>query len=67
MNRFSILGALLIAFAAAVSFAQDTENEEAPAPPTASPPDTGSDDSDDVFIPSEEIPADQEVTFPVDI
>ncbi len=25
------------------------------------------DDSDDVFIPTEEIPADEEVTFPVDI
>lgn len=68
MTRFSILsGALLVALVAVVSFGQEAENEETPAPPATSEPDRGGDASDDVFIPTEEIPADQEVTFPVDI
>jgi len=38
---------------------------QAPRPPAASMPPQAS--RDDVFIPSEEIQADEEVTFPVDI
>lgn len=43
--------------------APGAEQEEEAAPPPAPRPDGG----DDPFIPSEEIGADEEVTFPVDI
>jgi hypothetical protein len=62
------LAALSLALAPAAQ-AQDEPAEpeqraepERPAPPRPRPP-----ASDDVFIPSEEIAADEEVTFPVDI
>ena len=51
---------------------QSQQTEEVPRaepaerePPQAQEPRTEA--SDDIFIPSEEIPADEEVTFPVDI
>jgi hypothetical protein len=40
---------------------EERAEPERPAPPRPRPP------ADDVFIPSEEIAADEEVTFPVDI
>lgn len=65
-----VLGALSLG-----ALAQD-DAEEAPPPPPATeeggqsenaePREAGG-DADDVFIPSEEIPADEEVTFPVNI
>lgn len=42
----------------------DEEGEAQPQPTPRSPSDSS---ADDVFIPSEEIAADEEVTFPVDI
>ena len=47
--------------AAPAPSAGDDENAAAPAS------DAGEGAADDEFIPSEEIPADEEVTFPVDI
>ena len=41
----------------------EAENETPPQPPRS----PGNSGADDVFIPSEEIAADEEVTFPVDI
>ena len=45
--------------------------QEAPQdPPAESPDDVGADEAgpgDDVFIPTEEVPADEEITFPVNI
>jgi len=43
--------------------AQDTAQDRSPTPSGRPAPD----ENDDVFIPSEEIGADEEVTFPVDI
>jgi hypothetical protein len=46
-----------------------TPPAQSPAPPAPSPvpPQASSEASDDVFIPTEELAADEEVTFPVDI
>ena len=67
------LVALALLLGAPVAIAQDEPPATPPAAPPAAPetppaatPDAGSDD-DDVFIPTEELSADEEVTFPVDI
>ena len=51
------------------AFAQDTSEPEAAAEPTEEQAaDTGDEEADlDDFIPTKEVPADEEVTFPVDI
>lgn len=41
--------------------------EEAPADPPAAPPVSQPRGEDDVFIPTEEVQADEELAFPVDI
>jgi hypothetical protein len=76
MNRLRML-AILLGFVAlaATSSAQDEEPEDASPPATedAAPPATEdaapppAPNPDDVFIPTEEIPVDEEVTFPVNI
>jgi hypothetical protein len=62
---------LLLALFAAASAAQPPEDPAPASPPTAEQPDAedpdAGDAADDVFIPSDEIQADEEVTFPVDI
>jgi len=40
---------------------------QSPVPPAQDPPQASPRASDDVFIPTEELSADEEVTFPVDI
>jgi hypothetical protein len=65
MHLIRTLLALMALMALSLSsLGQDTEvpEEEAAAPP---PPDTRP--LDEIFIPSEEIAADEEVTFPVNI
>src|SRR5690606_17695965 len=71
----ALLAALLVAFGAAAQDGGDREAASQPAEPPATegtepdaaePPGRGA-DPDDVFVPSEEIGADEEVTFPVDI
>lgn len=70
--------AVLAAAAAALlagAFAQEADQEaERPAPAerpeteSATPPEPrGRAEGDDVFVPTEEIGADEEITFPVDI
>lgn len=60
--------ALAIILLAAASVSSVGQEAEPPAPPPADPaplPDTRP--LDEIFIPSEEIAADEEVIFPVDI
>jgi hypothetical protein len=57
---------------AAAGFVAAQNTEEAPQPPQQEPTTEDADaapgeDVDEVFIPTEEILADEEVTFPVDI
>jgi hypothetical protein len=65
---------LLLALVAGVSAAQPPEDAAPAPPPAAEQPEAedtedadAGDAADDVFIPSDEIQADEEVTFPVDI
>jgi hypothetical protein len=68
---------LLIALAiGATTIAQDAPPEQGDAPaqaeppasaPPSPPPAPGTRASEDVFVPTEEIAADEEITFPVDI
>lgn len=77
MNRAQYwLMAVTLALVATVGLSQapDSEPESAPVPPEpraaegeSAPPSEDAPVSDDVFIPSEELQADEEVTFPVDI
>ncbi|HEX6996630.1 MAG TPA: hypothetical protein VF322_00710 [Gammaproteobacteria bacterium] len=75
-------GLLVLAALAELALGQEggeqTREEQAPAPPASSeesrasapPPEAGTErpkPSDDVFIPTEEIAADEEIIFPVDI
>lgn len=71
----SALAVLVAALWAVGSSAQDGSDTPsrptAPSPETApprqpTPTDAGADE-DEIFVPTEEIPADQEITFPVDI
>ncbi len=57
-----LLGLAFIASLAAVSSAQDAREDQSPPTDEAE-----REAAEDIFIPTEEIPADQEVTFPVDI
>ena len=70
----------VLAAAGAFGFLAATVGAQAPAPtpPAETRPPASQDDAappalplpdadDDVFVPSEELPADEEVTFPVDI
>jgi hypothetical protein len=65
-----LAGAIALGWLASGALAQDADSE---ADPPAQQTDPGSEtdlprgNDDDVFIPTEEIPADEEVTFPVDI
>lgn len=63
------LAIMLLAVASASSVGQEAGEEAEPQPPppaeSAPPPDTRP--LDEIFIPSEEIAADEEVIFPVDI
>jgi len=68
-----LAAAFLTLLGALPAIAQDTERtpppaaEERPAPP---PPATDAEEPrtlEEIFIPSEEIAADEEVTFPIDI
>lgn len=63
-----LLAIVLCASALPAAFAQQ---EPPPEPPSAAEPDDDTEapveDEDDVFIPTEEIPADEEITFPVNI
>jgi hypothetical protein len=70
MNRLGILAILVgsMMALAALSSAQDEEPEDTDPPPAAedsAPPPAPN--PDDVFIPTEELPVDEEVTFPVNI
>jgi hypothetical protein len=47
--------------------AQEGEQEEPSPPPAEESEPRPAPDADDVFIPTEEIPVDEEVTFPVNI
>lgn len=47
--------------------AQEDEQEETAPPPAEEPEPRPAPGTDDVFIPTEEIPVDEEVTFPVNI
>jgi hypothetical protein len=58
-----VLGAFSVASVGQDTEAPEAEEEAAPAPPP--PPETRP--LDEIFIPSEEIAADEEVTFPVNI
>jgi len=66
-------GLVALTLLAAVALGQDADETPAPRdpPPAAGEPRpspaAGQSEADDVFIPTEEIPADEEVTFPVDI
>jgi hypothetical protein len=68
MNRLRML-AILLGFVAlaATSSAQDEEPEDASPPATEDAEPPPAPNPDDVFIPTEEIPVDEEVTFPVNI
>lgn len=74
-NLLRLLAIALACSAAPALHAQDTPGPEEPAQQAPAPPDDSNDDDaaapseedDDVFIPTEEIPADEEVTFPVNI
>ena len=71
VKRYSVLlGAVLATVTGALSLAQDAAEappaaEERPAPPPAAEEETRT--LEEIFIPSEEIGADEEVTFPIDI
>jgi hypothetical protein len=71
MNRLGMLAILVgsMMALAALSSAQDEEPEATDSPPPAAedsaPPPAPN--PDDVFIPTEELPVDEEVTFPVTI
>ena len=79
MNRLPIQAALLALSAFAVwapaqesgapdeKAAAEQTPAPAPSPPSSSPPAAAAADEDDVFVPSEELSAEDEVTFPVDI
>lgn len=76
MNAISRgVGLAVLTLMAAVALGQDADETPAPGDASAGPaerdsgpaPATESSEADDVFIPTEEIPADEEVTFPVDI
>jgi hypothetical protein len=60
---------MLLGAASIVTVAQDDPPPAEPAPEAAGEqaPRTPADNEDDEFIPTEEIPADEEVTFPVNI
>ena len=62
-----ILAIILLAIMSFSSVSQETESEEltAPAEPTAPQPDTRP--LDEIFLPSQEIDADEEIVFPVNI
>lgn len=69
-----LTAALALAAAAGVAQAPESGPDAAPAPPPTEAPDEPAPEGfdreaadDDVFIPSDEIQADEEVTFPVDI
>ena len=62
-----ILGLVLVSSFAVVTVAQDSEDDAPPAREAAEREAAEREAAEDVFIPTEEIPADQEVTFPVDI
>jgi hypothetical protein len=61
-----ILCGLMLLAARAAAQGEDPPDEPAPSP-AEEQPEPPTQDSDDVFIPTEEIPADEEVTFPVNI
>jgi hypothetical protein len=66
----AVLALGLFALTCAAQEAPPPERTPAPAeapPPVQSPPRASTEASDDVFIPTEELAADEEVTFPVDI
>lgn len=72
VNRYSVLlGAILAIVVSPMSLAQDADEapppaaEERPAPPPVAEEETRT--LEEIFIPSEEIGADEEVTFPIDI
>ena len=72
MKRYSVLlSAFLAMGTGSFSLAQDSAEappaaeEERPAPPPAAEEETRT--LEEIFIPSEEIGADEEVTFPIDI
>lgn len=70
-NQIVTVLALLL-LGAPVASAQDEAAEtpaatEPPPPAATEPPPEAEPEDDDVFIPTEELSADEEVTFPVDI
>ena len=71
VKRHSVLLSAVLAMAmGSLSLAQDAAEappaeEERPAPPPAAEEETRT--LEEIFIPSEEIGADEEVTFPIDI
>ena len=72
MKKSSILGllpAMLLGFGTAIVTAQDEEADTDSSPPEVALPQGGAQESeeDDVFIPSEEVQAAEELAFPVDI
>jgi hypothetical protein len=62
-----ILAIMLLAIMSFSSVSQETESEEltAPVEPAAPQPDTRP--LDEIFLPSQEIDADEEIVFPVNI
>ncbi len=60
---------LLVLFGLAASGQQPAEEgpRDSPRPSETAPDDAGNEGDEEVFIPTEEIPADKEVTFPADI
>lgn len=69
-RRSVLLSAVLAMGMGSLSLAQDAAEappaeEERPAPPPAAEEETRT--LEEIFIPSEEIGADEEVTFPIDI
>ena len=63
----TIFAIMLLMFMSLSSVSQETESEEliSPAEPTPPQPDTRP--LDEIFIPSQEIDADEEIVFPVNI
>ena len=65
--RVFVLGSLLSLLSLGLSQEDEQEVEEAIPPPRVEPESERTPPNTDVFIPSEEIAADEEVIFPIDI
>lgn len=66
MHKQIIIALVALLLGAPLTLAQEDAAETPPPEATEAPPEAEPED-DDVFIPTEELSADEEVTFPVDI